>query len=135
MIRTKAPSGSGLHAVLGLAAPEAPEPRPEAEEELGGLHARSAGGDVVAELVEEDRDQDADDERRTSSMLTTASQISRPRMATPAITPDGAGRRLVVVAGRLLGHRAAGHDLVAEPVVAAALGRAARWRGSSVIAR
>ena len=45
----------GPHAVLGLAATEAPQPRTEAEEELGGLHPGPLGGREVAHLVEEDR--------------------------------------------------------------------------------
>ena len=49
-----AAGGDRLHAVLGLAPPERPEARPEADEELGDLHARALGGDVVAGLVEHD---------------------------------------------------------------------------------
>ena len=57
--------GDGLDAVLGLASLERPQPRTEAEEELGDLHARLLGGDVVTELVEDDHHDDrADDEQQ-----------------------------------------------------------------------
>ena len=49
-----------LDAVLGLAATERPQARPEADEELGGLHARAAGGDEVPGLVEHDHEDDAE---------------------------------------------------------------------------
>ena len=51
--------GDGLHAVLRLAPPERPDAGPEAQEELGDLHAGSPGHEEVAQLVEED----AHDER------------------------------------------------------------------------
>ena len=43
-----------LDAVLGLAPLERPDAGPEPEEELGDLHARPLGREVVAELVQED---------------------------------------------------------------------------------
>ena len=55
-----AAGGDRLHAVLGLAAAERPEARPEADEELGDLHARALGRPVVAELVEHDHEDDAE---------------------------------------------------------------------------
>ena len=58
------PAGrDGLHAVLRLAAPEGPHPRPEAEEELRHLHARALGREVVTGLVEHDQRHDAEDDR------------------------------------------------------------------------
>jgi hypothetical protein len=48
----------GLDAVLGLAPAERPQPRPEAQEELGDLHARPFGHDEMAELVEHDHPDD-----------------------------------------------------------------------------
>ena len=57
-----------LRAVLGLATAERPQTRPEAEEELGGLHPRALGGEEVPELVEhhEEDDADDDDQRRAT---------------------------------------------------------------------
>ena len=55
-----------LDAVLGLAALERPDLRPEAEEELGDLHARPLGGEVVAELVQEDHHDEGGDHDRAS---------------------------------------------------------------------
>ena len=51
-----------LHAVLGLAAPAAPDGRAEADEVLGHLPAEGLGRDHVAELVEPDRHQDRAEE-------------------------------------------------------------------------
>ena len=57
-----AAGGDGLDAVLGLAPPERPDPRSESEEELGDLHPRLLGGDVVAPLVQHDREDQPDDD-------------------------------------------------------------------------
>src|SRR5207302_3485507 len=51
-----------LDAVLRLAALEGPDARTEPEEELRDLHARRLGGEVVAELVQEDHDDEGDDD-------------------------------------------------------------------------
>jgi hypothetical protein len=51
----------GLDAVLDLAAPGGPDPRSETQEELGDLHARSAGHDEVAQLVQEDHEHQGQD--------------------------------------------------------------------------
>ena len=50
-----------LDAVLGLAPLERPDLGPEEEEELGDLHARPLGREVVAELVQEDHDHEGAD--------------------------------------------------------------------------
>ena len=50
-------------AVFGLAAVEAPEPGTEPDEELRGLHAGEPRRHEVAGLVQEHRDEHADDEQ------------------------------------------------------------------------
>ena len=45
-----------------LAPAERPDAGPEAEEELGHLHAGPAGGEVVAELVHEEHEDEAEDD-------------------------------------------------------------------------
>ena len=51
-----------LDAVLGLALLERPDPRPETDEELGHLHSRPLGGQVVTELVHEDHEHEGQDD-------------------------------------------------------------------------
>ena len=51
----------GAYAVLDAVAVRAPDTRTEPEEELGGLHPAPAGGPEVTELVEHDRQREADD--------------------------------------------------------------------------
>ena len=48
--------GDCLDPVLGLAPSNRPQPRTEADEELGDFHAAALGGDEVAELVQDDHD-------------------------------------------------------------------------------
>ena len=47
-----------LHTEFGLSAAERPQSRPEAEEELGGLHSGGAGRPVVTGLVHDDERRD-----------------------------------------------------------------------------
>ena len=54
-------SRDALDAVLGLASLERPDLRSEEQEELRDLHPRPLGGEVVAELVEEDHHHDRGD--------------------------------------------------------------------------
>src|SRR5438105_2501752 len=53
-----AAEGQRLHAVLGLAPANRPEPRAEPHEELGDLHAAPLGRDEVAQLVQHDHGED-----------------------------------------------------------------------------
>ena len=134
MMRTKAPSGRAC-------TPYSVSPRrklhscgPEAEEELGDLHARSAGRSRSAR---------ARAGRSRSSRPTTNTNIQTLMTAEPGEQADDARRRRRSRArpptarrSPRLGDRAAGHDLVAEPVVACrVVGAGCRRRGVVFIAR
>ncbi len=109
------------HAVLGLAAVEAPQPRPEADEELRRLHARHPGGDEVAELVEEHRHEDPEGEQQHPA-VGEAEPDEQPDDRQAGDDPDGAAAERLI--GRVaLGDGAAGHHLAAEAVVPRAGGR------------
>ena len=118
MMRTNAPRGRARTPYSVSPAAEAPQTGAEAEEELGGLHP---GHRAVTKWPISWRKTDTRMPTTKTNIhrLTTASQASRPRMAMPAIadrtTPSG--RRPSSSAPSV--DRPAGHDLVAEAVVAA----------------
>jgi hypothetical protein len=103
------------HPVLGVTAPEAPQARSEADEELGRLHPGPPGGHEVPQLVEEDRDQNADHEDEPPH-VEHRQQCDQPHDPEHAERAAPTSDELVV--GQL-GHRAAGDDLVLEPLVPA----------------
>ena len=103
------------HAVLGLAAVEAPQPGPEPDEELGGLHAGEPGGDEVTELVEEHGHEDPQGEEEHPA-VGDAEPDEQPddRQAGEGARRTSAER---LVGGIALGDGAPGHHLAAEAVV------------------
>ena len=102
------------HAVLGLAALEAPQARPEADEELGDLHARRPGGEVVTGLVQEDRHEDADQEHEHPH-VGHGEPGDEGEDAQPGDQPGHATTGRVAWPGLVLA-AAAGGDLVLEAV-------------------
>src|SRR6202451_1209138 len=73
-----------LDAVLGLAARGRPQGRPEADEELGGLHAELLGSQEVPGLVQDHRDQDGHHEDDHTEQETH-----------PAVSPSLRRRRVI----------------------------------------
>src|SRR5215218_724519 len=94
----EAPEGQGLDAVLGLAAAERPDGRPEAEEEALDLHPEELGGGEVPALVQEDGQHQSEDEEcdaeqaghRVPREVIRSSTVYGPVHATTARRP---GRR------------------------------------------
>ena len=79
-----------LDAVFGLAAAERPQPRAEPDEELGDLHPGPAGGEVVAELVQEqDGDQRQDDHHPAHPGADAQQREQREQAGEAAVVPQG----------------------------------------------
>jgi hypothetical protein len=108
---------------------EAPQPRTEADEELCRLHAGRPGGDEVAELVEEDGDEDPEGEQQHPA-VGEAEPDEQADDSQAGDDPSGAPAERLT-GGVALGDAAACHDLAAEALVPTVGGRRRKRPGSS----
>ena len=127
------PGGDGLQAVLGVASLKRPDAGPEADEELGDLHAGPLGREVMAELVHEDHEdqrQDDDHPAQTGGEAESDDQADQTDRSGPALLDDLAGRvgpRRFSVVGPFLGQLiGVGHTVTLSSMTRRVASRATR---------